>query len=698
MSVPAELNEASLGEVDDALRVLLSSILSGHLNEELYLRHVAELCRDEPESAPELLGLIDRYHRLGRMPAAQFQRVKATIEQAMGIRPPAGDDAHPSGPQKDTDSERSDTRELAPAHRQPMKTPPAATPAAASVAPRAAAVAPRAAAVAPAAPAPQPEAADASHITIGIGTLLRERYELLQLLGRGGMASVYKARDCYRSSLGVADCFVAIKIVQPHPERPGSADALGREFHNAQRLSHPNVVNVYDIDREGDASFYSMEYLEGERLSQLVTRAGGRLPRRYALAIIRDIGIAIAHAHSRGVVHSDLKPHNIMVTRDGHVRVLDFGSGVVRSGEPWISELSPGGDYRQATPAYASCEQLQGWCADPRDDIYALACLAYQLLAGRHPFEQRSALVARGRNMRPRRPAGMRGDRWRALRRGLAWSRDQRDMAIEKWLEQLGVAEGAEVLPPLARLAAAPPPRQWPQRVAAAAVVLFSLGVAAFAVNRESGLDWQQALAGVQNGWDSAWRQLQPSANPTAAAVPPTHDAVDARLLPTPRAAVSAAATPMMPAAPEPTARARPARVAANVTAPAAAASTDNANSIAAAPGSPQVGFAASSYDVAAGEPAARIVVRRLGGTDRDVSFIWWTEAASAQPDVDYAELGQRIETIPRGTDRITVYVPIISNPQRGQPSQFYVALGDAGSASAAPPGARATVTIDRGD
>src|SRR5450755_1606662 len=96
MSVPAELNDASLGEVDDALRVLLSSILSGHFNEELYLRHVAELCRDEPESAPELLGLIDRYHRLGRMPAAQFQRVKATIEQAMGIRPPAGDDAGPS--------------------------------------------------------------------------------------------------------------------------------------------------------------------------------------------------------------------------------------------------------------------------------------------------------------------------------------------------------------------------------------------------------------------------------------------------------------------------------------------------------------------------------------------------------------------------------------------------------------------------
>ena len=130
-----------------------------------------------------------------------------------------------------------------------------------------------------------------------------------------------------------------------------------------------------------------MELLEGERLGQLIQRAGGRLPRRYALAIIRDIGAAIAHAHSRGVVHADLKPHNIMITRDGHVRVLDFGSGAVRPGEPWISELSPGGDYRQATPQYASCEQLQGWCADPRDDIYALACMAYQLLAGKHPFD-----------------------------------------------------------------------------------------------------------------------------------------------------------------------------------------------------------------------------------------------------------------------------------------------------------------------
>ena len=721
MSVPAELNEVGVGEVDDALLSLVSAMLSGRYKEDLYLWHVSELCRDEPESAPELLGLIDRYYRLGRMPAEQYQKVKAKIEQAMGTRPPA-DEPERETARDDDDSEESVTRELTPARAptanqtsRPAKTPAAEpTVTGAPARPRAANAArrpPPAPQQRPQPPAAAAAAADAAaaakveHVSIGVGTVLRERYELLQLLGRGGMASVFKARDRYRTSLGVADCFVAIKIVQPHPSRPGGVAALGREFHNAQRLSHPNVVNVYDIDREGDASFYSMEFLEGERLSQLLKRAGGRLARRYALTIIRDIGAAIAHAHSRGVVHSDLKPHNIMITRDGHVRVLDFGSGVVRPGEPWISELSPGGDYRQATPAYASCEQLQGWCADPRDDIYALACLAYQLLAGRHPFDQRSSLVARGRRLRPRRPVAMRGDNWRALRRGLAWSREQRNMTMEKWLEQLGVAESAEALPPLARLTAAPPPRQWPQRVAAAAAVLLSLGLAAFAIDRQAGVDWSQTLAGVRHSWERVWQQLQPAADSSS---PATTAAVPGATTPSPRlpGALTVPVTPVMP----PSAvmpRMRSARVASVTAAPVLAtnatstsaststgASADRSNALTDDPGSPRIGFASFSYDVVAGDPAARIVVRRLGSTAGDVSFIWWTEAASAQPDVDYAALGKRVERMPSGTDKITVYVPIISNPQRTRPSQFFVALGDASAAGGTPPSDRAIVTI----
>jgi Protein kinase domain len=695
MSVPAELNDAGVADAEDALRALLSSMLSGRYSEELYLRRVSRLCREEPEAGPQLLGLIDRYHRLGRMPAEQFQKVKARIEQEMGIRPVVNEGPGADLAEDDIEEE-SVTRELAPVRAKPAPPHTArmspARPATASASTPAAHPAPQPAA-APAAQAPQAsqsEAAEAPQFTIGIGTVLRDRYELLQLLGRGGMASVYKARDRYRTSLGVADCYVAIKIVQPHPSRPGSVDALGREFHNAQRLSHPNVINVYDIDREADASFYSMEFLDGERLSQLVKRAGGRLPRPYALAIVRDIGDAIAHAHSRGVVHSDLKPHNIMITREGHVRVLDFGSGIVRSGEPWISELSPGGEYRQATPAYASCEQLQGWCADPRDDIYALACLAYQLLAGRHPFDQRSSLVARGRRMRARRPPGMRGDNWRALRRGLAWSREQRNMTMEKWLEQFGVADGGVALPPLARLAATPAPRLWPQRAAAAAAVVLALGLGAFAIDRQAGIDWPQTLAGLQRSWDSAWHWLHPMA--PAGAVAPTREPAKSQRLSPPPAAPGPAANLPAPAAPQ-AQRARASRLATPAAAPVVS-SIDDADALPAA-AAETVAFATASYDVADGEPAARVVVRRIGSTDRDVSFTWWTEGASARPDVDYAPLGRRVETIPSGSDKITVFVPIISNPQRTRPSQFYVALGSGSSSAAEPPSARATVTID---
>jgi hypothetical protein len=150
--------------------------------------------------------------------------------------------------------------------------------------------------------------------------------------------------------------------------------------------------------------------------------------------------------------------------------------------------------------------------------------------------------------------------------------------------------------------------------------------------------------------------------------------------------------------------RVRSARVASLTASPAAGASagtsastgasTVDPNALADASASPRIAFASYSYDVVGGDPAARIVVRRMGSTTGEVSFIWWTEGASAQPDVDYAALGKRVERIPSGTDKITVYVPIISNPQRTRPSQFFVALGDASAAGGTPPSDRAIVTI----
>src|SRR5579871_6750705 len=191
---------------------------------------------------------------------------------------------------------------------------------------------------------------------IEIGAVLRERYELQSLLGSGGMATVYKALDRYRASLGLPNCHVALKIVVPQStdeipdqtrDEPPDA-ALGREFHNAQQLSHPNIVNVFDIGHEAGATFYTMELLEGEQLDELMARIGGPLPREQALAIVRDIGSAIEHAHSRGILHADLKPQNVFVTCDGQVRILDFGGLSMPPRGPWIGELND----PQATERY----------------------------------------------------------------------------------------------------------------------------------------------------------------------------------------------------------------------------------------------------------------------------------------------------------------------------------------------------------
>jgi hypothetical protein len=116
-----------------------------------------------------------------------------------------------------------------------------------------------------------------------------------------------------------------------------------------------------------------------------------------------------------------------------------------------------------------------------------------------------------------------------------------------------------------------------------------------------------------------------------------------------------------------------------------------------AAASAPRLEFSAPSYVVPGTEPAARIVIRRNGSTDGDLSFVWWTEEGSAKADEDYASLGRRIERIPSGSDRITVYVPIISTPLRHEITQFYVALGEPGSPHSSGQGTRSVVTIDHG-
>jgi tRNA A-37 threonylcarbamoyl transferase component Bud32 len=542
------------------------------------------------------------------------------------------------------------------------------------------------------------------------GLTLTDRYELQMLLGRGGMASVYQAVDRERVRLGFTDRFVALKVVTRDSSHPARAAALLQEFQSAQRLSHPNVINVFDIDQVEEATFYSMELLSGARLSQLVRRVDGtQLQRRYALAIIRDIGAAISHAHSRGVVHADLKPSNVMITQQSEVRVLDFGGSSMPPREPWVSDGDADDAFHQATPAYASCAQLERRRADPRDDIYALACIAYLLLSGRHPFDHLSSIEARTRGLEPRRPSGLPRSQWRAIRHGLMFERSSQPESIDAWLAALGLRGAASRLPPLQDLTAAAEPQRPLQRanLIAAATVVVTVG--AWAVLSHAAPDWEQTLgSAVAAAWDAVHETFAPaspaiddSAATTSSMTPSTAPtAVPPTLVATPPAAP--ARTPSSAPAASTSAQKTPAAHTLMAAASAATPAPQPAAAASAAAivdGTAHVAFTAQSYVVGPGDPAARIIIQREAGSQGDLSFIWWTEGGTAEPDVDYAPLGARTERMINGQDKLTVYVPIISNPQRTSLAQFRVALVDAAShrGDGGAPSAHATVTIEGG-
>ena len=283
---------------------------------------------------------------------------------------------------------------------------------------------------------------DVPPIDIGIGTVLKDRFILEEELGRGGMGTVFKARDLRKEEAQDRDPFVAVKVLnEDFRKHPESFKALQREAKKSQALAHPNVASVFDFDRDGSTVFLVMELLEGPSLHSLIeTRAGRGLPRSEVLRIVHSAGAALAHAHKKGVIHSDFKPANVIRTFDGTVKVLDFGiakafapraDGTSRTTHFDVSAL------RALTPAYASPEMLLGQSADPRDDVFALACVTYELLAGRHPFGYETAVTAQREGAKLIPIENVHRKTWRALQHALAFSRAERTASVAEFLDQL---------------------------------------------------------------------------------------------------------------------------------------------------------------------------------------------------------------------------------------------------------------------
>ncbi|MBR1629230.1 MAG: Stk1 family PASTA domain-containing Ser/Thr kinase, partial [Lachnospiraceae bacterium] len=206
-------------------------------------------------------------------------------------------------------------------------------------------------------------------------SVLDHRYELLKHIGGGGMADVYKAHD------SVLDRLVAVKIL--HAQLAGDEDFL-EKFHleakGAARLSHPNIVGIFDVGRDGDKHYIVMEYIAGETLKKKIQREG-KLSVEEALRIAKEIARALREAHKNNLVHCDIKPHNILVTPDGRVKVADFGiARAVTS-----STMTYNGNVIGSVH-YFSPEQAKGTKITPKSDVYSLGIVLYEMLTGVLPF------------------------------------------------------------------------------------------------------------------------------------------------------------------------------------------------------------------------------------------------------------------------------------------------------------------------
>jgi serine/threonine-protein kinase len=208
------------------------------------------------------------------------------------------------------------------------------------------------------------------------GRVLADRYAVAGPLGRGGMAEVYLATD------RVLDRPVAVKVLGSWLANDRTfVERFRREALAAARLSHPNLVAVFDAGSEDDLHFIVMEHVPGETLADVLRREERIAPRR-AIGIVADVGAALSMAHDAGIVHRDVKPANVMLTPDGRTKLMDLGIARGIEGESITRASSILG-----TAGYVSPEQARGDAVDHRSDIYSLGCVLYEMLTGRQPFE-----------------------------------------------------------------------------------------------------------------------------------------------------------------------------------------------------------------------------------------------------------------------------------------------------------------------
>jgi protein kinase-like protein/Calx-beta domain-containing protein len=650
MSVSIDKEPADEGDARRVLASWLDDYASGRCDRADMQESFLSVCRSNSDAPWDALALLDQYQRRGKIDGALARTLKADIAQLVfGNANQTG--APPRDPTEVTldttgsrwrkllaENEASQTEDVEPPFVDPTlfrrDFDPATRPPPPEL--REDPVAPRKT------HAREPVIRDVPpRETRHQKDVLRDRYELLSILGRGNSGTVYRALDRHRAHLADTARFVAVKVLKlDYQNRPEALAALEREFHQAQSLSHPNIVSVFDLDRDGDTYFVVMELLQGELLADVMARLRGPMQRQHALALVSSVGAALAHAHRREVVHADLKPRNIMITSTGEVRVLDFGFARHR---PLDLHTASAFDAAPASaPAYASVERVNGSEPHPSDDVYSLACIAYELLSGEHPFGGRSAVLARANGRRPRNIPGLTRKQMQSLNRALLWGRGERKIDVVDLLAGLGCSEAPNRLVPPEQLVARDTRGQWRRRALGLLVFLALLGAAA------------AGFVYLEQNPLPARRPAAPAATPAAPENEPTAAVADGSkdLHASAPAVANSSKAQATPAEPKKT----PAKLAAATPRPDARQDTGASTK-------PVVlEFDKDTYVATESDGSVHVVVEREGSTKESVFFRWTLRSNSAEQGTDFANIGPGTEQIPAGSRSATLTIPLVSD------------------------------------
>jgi serine/threonine protein kinase len=686
-------------EKDDSRQVLsvwLDDYIAGRCDRAKMHESFLAVCRSNPEAPWDALALLDQYQRRGRVDIGLARALKTEIAQLVFGVPNQTDEPHDTEATLDTTGSRwrklyaergsvnaDDTPPEPPALRRDFEPPrpefePLTRP------PPLARTAPKA------------TSADPGVAEIGVGTVLRDRYELMEVIRSDTAGTLYQAFDRHRSHLPSPSCYVAVRVLAQTTD-PRELAAIERAAYEAQSLSHPNIVSVFDLDRHRNVYFVVMELLEGETLSEVIERLAGKpMSRERALAVIGAVGAALAHAHQRNLVHGDLKPASIVLTTDGEVKVLDFGFARARvlqdqdGREPSVDGSDP-----LTTAAYASAERANGGAAHPRDDVYSLACIAYELLSGRKPYGGRSGAVARAQERSPSKVPGLSLRQWTALHTALQPAREDRRIDVAGLLAALDCAEAGQ-----GRLA-----------VAASEASLdnpFGRGkgivLAVLFVILAAGLAWWQLPRFIEPASvDPAAATKEPESEPAALGEEPVAEATADGAAAAPAATQPAVTTPDLSPPPRPgaivaaTADPEPASPAAAEGRSEAAPASSAAPSGSASPSavrSATVEFDKDTYVATESDGMVKLTVRRNGSTRGVARFRWSLRPNSAEPGSDYAPIGPSTEEIPAGVRTATITIPLVMDATPENTELFLVELEAVEGGAEIGPQAHAAVII----